>query len=83
MTIVVKTRFITPGKYGLRVGLYSIIVCLMLASSIATPFFPAAFLFWISDGLLGIWYFHEGAPFWTGGVALVIYYASLLLMMAL
>jgi len=55
----------------------------MLASSIATPFFLAAFLFWISDGLLGIWYFHEGAPFWIGGVALVIYYASLFLMMAL
>lgn len=83
LTIVVKTRFITPGKYGLRVGLYSIIVCLMLASSIATPFFPAEFLSWISDGLLGIWYFHEGAPFWIGGVALVIYYASLFLMIAL
>lgn len=80
LIIPIKTDFITPGKYSVRTGLYSIIVCLMLAASIATPFFPAALLFLISDGLLGIWYFHKGAPFWIGGVALIVYYASLFLL---
>lgn len=80
LIIPIRTGFITPGKYGLRIGLYSIIICLMLASSIATPFFPAALLFWISDGLLAMWYFHKGASFWIGGVALVVYYASLFLL---
>lgn len=80
LSFVVKTGLITPGKYSLRVGLYSIIVCLMFASSIGTPFFAAALLFWVSDGLLGIGYFRKGAPLWIGGVALVIYYASLFLL---
>lgn len=80
LIIPIKSGFIMPGKYGLRAGLYSIIVCLMLAASLTTPFFPAALLFLISDGLLGIWYFHKGSPFWIGGVVLVIYYASLFLL---
>lgn len=80
LILPIKTGFITPGKYSVRIGLYSIIVCLMLAASIATPFFPAALLFWISDGLLGIWYFHKDATFWIGGVSLVVYYASLFLL---
>lgn len=78
--IVVRTGFISPGGYGFKIGLYGIIVSLMLASAISTSFFPAALLFWISDGLLGIWYFHKGAPFPIGGVALVLYYVSLFLL---
>lgn len=80
LLLPIKTGFITLGKYSVRIGLYSIIVCLMIASSISTPFFAAALLFLLSDGLLGIWYFHKGTPFWIGGIALVIYYASLFLL---
>lgn len=76
----IRAGFIVPGEYLYRIVIYGIIVSLMLAAAIRTPVFPPAFLFWVSDALLSVWYFHPGTPFWIGGAALVIYYLSLFLM---